>query len=110
MARKHVEWEASGNGLCGKPMLPTKPRDFYCNHCQGIQSVMRAVERGAKETGLDVKRFPSGNNACFIKCDTATPEFRKFAALMRRGLDLHGTGTLYTFSVRGKTETGAVVR
>lgn len=110
MARKHIRWPESGNGLCGKPPLTTGPRDFACNHCQAIQSVMRAVEIGAKEVGLDVKRFPSGNNACRIECDTSSAEFRKFAARMRKGLDLYGSGSLYAFSVRGKTDTGAFVR
>ncbi|MEU7863467.1 hypothetical protein [Nonomuraea sp. NPDC049141] len=110
MARKHTMWSASGAGLCGKPVLATGPKDFACNHCQAIQGVMRAVEIGARESGLVVERFPFGNNACRIECDTTTPEFRRFAALMRRGLDLHGSGSLYAFSVRGKTPTEAFIR
>jgi hypothetical protein len=91
-------------------MKPTGPKDFFCHPCADIQRVMRAVEIGARTVGADVKLFPSGNNACRIECDTSTAEFRRFAALMRKGIDYLGAGTLYSFSVRSKTETGAIVR
>jgi hypothetical protein len=104
MARNHTEWR-DGKALCGQAVKPFDRKAFTCTHCQAISGVIRSATTGLDAAGLTGQVFPAGNNAARVECDTATPEFRRFVQVMRRGTELP-----HRYSVRGITGYSAVVR